>query len=403
MKDFSVEDIDQLPSGLIRFTDDGKVHAINNYMVKLLGYADKSSIIGKHIETIFTIAGRIFYQTHFFPLIKMHEAVNEVFFTLATHSNERISTICNANRVVIDGITYNSCVFFPVKEREKYEQKLLAAKKTAEEALEKNEALVKAKKDLEVQAIALDRQLTHMQQNNADISQFSKLISHDLQEPIRKIAILADKVMLQGKGTMPEKVTTELAKVNEECRKLRYLATNLERFITLNIANDNFETVDLNQLVNDVLENIKTETGTSIIIHKQDLPAIQGYPAQLEMLFNNLFRNSLRHKLNNKTLELYIETGIVQQNSFRTIKSKYRYIDFVKIIVADNCKNYLPDRYEDIFLLQKKTDLKSLETGFELAFCKKIVENHNGNISAEFSTKYESSIVMLLPLVQDYV
>ncbi|HYG14742.1 MAG TPA: PAS domain-containing protein [Bacteroidia bacterium] len=82
MYDLTVADLDTAPCGFFTFTDNGLIKAINSTLVNWLGYSDKSEVIGNSLESILTVAGRIFYNTHFFPLVKMHGRANEIFFIL---------------------------------------------------------------------------------------------------------------------------------------------------------------------------------------------------------------------------------------------------------------------------------------------------------------------------------
>ncbi|MCW3088102.1 MAG: putative regulatory protein, partial [Sediminibacterium sp.] len=200
MSDFQVNDLDTAPCGFLIFSDEGIVLSVNHTLVKLLDYSNVDEITGKHMESLLTIAGRIFYQTHFFPLVKMHGEAREIFFTLRTKAGEDLPVVCNVTRKEKDGAHRNHCILLPVAERGKYEAELLTARRVAEEALEKNTLLTDVKKELEENSMDLDRRIGRLQNINADILQFSKLISHDLQEPIRKIAVFADKIAYQNQG-----------------------------------------------------------------------------------------------------------------------------------------------------------------------------------------------------------
>jgi sigma-B regulation protein RsbU (phosphoserine phosphatase) len=194
MKDLAIGDLEHAPCGFLIFSDAGVITGINETLLMLLGYTEKDELLGKNIETLFTIAGRIFYQTHFFPLLRLQGKADEIFFSLKTKNRADVPVMCNAVRKDPGGSGATHCIFMPVTERRKYEQELLDARRHAERALEQNQDLMQAKKELEIHAIELDRHLSRLTRINDDISQFSKVISHDLQESIRKIAIFSDIV-----------------------------------------------------------------------------------------------------------------------------------------------------------------------------------------------------------------
>ena len=73
--------LDLLPCGVLRFDDRGTVVAANATLHDMLGYAP-GEIEGRHVERLLTVAGRIFYQTHLFPLLRLHGAAREIFLLL---------------------------------------------------------------------------------------------------------------------------------------------------------------------------------------------------------------------------------------------------------------------------------------------------------------------------------
>ena len=113
---------------------------INETLCIALGYT-KQELTGKKLDIIFTIATRIFYQTHFFPLLKMQEHAEEIFISLQTKDKEEIPVLLNAERIIINGETRLVHAGIVVRNRKKFEDELIAAKKSAEAALKENTAL----------------------------------------------------------------------------------------------------------------------------------------------------------------------------------------------------------------------------------------------------------------------
>jgi sigma-B regulation protein RsbU (phosphoserine phosphatase) len=395
------EDLDSAPCGFLAFSDAGIIQLVNQTLLDLLGYREKEELLGKSVETLFTIAGRIFYQTHFFPLIKLHGKASEIFFSLKTLGSDTLPVICNAVRKNVNGSISNHCILFPVHERGKYEQELLEARRQAEEALEKNQDLVAAKEELQLHSIELDKQVGRLQQINNDISQFSKVISHDLQESIRKIAVWADKVAIESREVLSESHANQLRRINTECIKIRELAANIERYISLNIRTEELVTVDVNKLIHQAYNKITANhPHQHVDISVDSIPEIQAYPRQLELLFHNIFDNSLQYSDASSPLKISINNTIIQQNSFRTIQGKYRYIDFVKLTVSDNAQGLEINNPESIFHILPKIDRPNPASGFGLAFCKKIVDNHNGSINLISAKNKGTTITLLLPIEQ---
>ena len=125
--------MDALPAGVVRFDDSGRVLYTNATLRSLLGY-DAGELDGVHVERLLTVAGRIFYQTHFFPLLRLHGAAREVFLLLRTKTGADVGALVNATRATRDGATAIDCVLMEVQERRKYEEELLRARQSADRA-----------------------------------------------------------------------------------------------------------------------------------------------------------------------------------------------------------------------------------------------------------------------------
>ena len=150
--------IDSAPCGFVSFTDDGRLTVVNTTLLGRLGY-QREELIGRHVETIFTVAGRLFFQTHFFPLVRMQGRAQEVFLMLRGSNGEEVGALCNAVRHTRHDVFHTDCVLLEVRERRKYEDALLQAKRTAEYA----------NQQLEQQALELELQHQQLQEQAAEL------------------------------------------------------------------------------------------------------------------------------------------------------------------------------------------------------------------------------------------
>jgi PAS domain S-box-containing protein len=125
--------LDNAPCGFVSFDDDGRINYINTTLANRLGYA-RNAVIDRHFEVLLGVGSRIFYQTHFFPLLKLHGRAQELFMLLRTRDGEDVSMLCNAARQERDGVWATDCVFMEVVERRKFEEALLQARQAADEA-----------------------------------------------------------------------------------------------------------------------------------------------------------------------------------------------------------------------------------------------------------------------------
>jgi len=125
--------LDTAPCGFVTFSDGGEILAINATLLGWLGYA-LDTLSGQPVETLMPVASRIFYQTHFFPLLKLTGLVEEVYLTLRTADGGELPVLANAARREQNGGLVNACVFMVVRQRSRYEDEILQARRTAEEA-----------------------------------------------------------------------------------------------------------------------------------------------------------------------------------------------------------------------------------------------------------------------------
>lgn len=400
MSNLSGNDLENAPCGYITFSDAGTIISVNTTLLVLLEYHKKEELIGKNIESIFTIAGKIFYQTHFFPLIKLHDKAEEIFFTLKSKT-KNIPVICNAKRIIQNDTCINQCILFPILQRGKYEQEILLARKQAEEALLQNKETLAAKEELEIHAFELDQKLTQLKQMNEDLIQFGKVISHDLQEPIRKIALFADKIAKENIVILADSSIKELNKINNEGQKIRKMVSSLEKFITLNLKTESIIKLDLNVILNEVLNGIILSTGMQDVnITIDSLHEIEGYKSQITMLFQNILDNCFIYHQKSKRLTIDVKTFLIQQNIYKEVKDKYRYVDFIKLTITDNGSGFELKNKSDIFLIGSRLDSISQRVNFGLAFCNKIVENHFGSISINTVKGKGTTVTILLPINQ---
>ncbi|MES2328892.1 MAG: ATP-binding protein [Bacteroidota bacterium] len=231
--------------------------------------------------------------------------------------------------------------------------------------------------------------------SNSDLEQFAYVASHDLQEPLRKIQIFTE---MAEKTVNNDASATYFEKIHSSARRMTDLIKSVLNYSRLSKTGEQFEEVDLNQIV----ENTKTDfelliTEKKAVIKNDILPVIEGIPLQLNQLFLNLFSNSL--KFSSAEPLITISSRVVPEKEIRDhefLHAKERYIE---ILFKDNGIGFEQQYADQIFtIFQRLHDKRSYEgTGIGLALCKKIVENHHGFITAKSELGKGAAFYIYLP------
>lgn len=220
---------------------------------------------------------------------------------------------------------------------------------------------------------------------NAELESFNQIVSHDLQEPLRKIQMFISRIEESESETISEKGKDYFTKIKNSANRMQNLMMDLVDYSKTIKDGKVFVKTNLNKLLEDVLlelaVNIEEKNAT---VEIGNLPKINAIPFQIHQLFVNLISNSLKYSKEDVPPVIKIKTEKIKTgetiNDIELIDKKYH-----KITITDNGIGFRQEFSEKIFMLFKRleTDIDYNGTGIGLAICKKITENHNGFIKAE--------------------
>lgn len=240
-----------------------------------------------------------------------------------------------------------------------------------------------------------------LERSNNDLEQFAYIASHDLQEPIRKISTFADLIKQNGHDAFSDNANMYLDKIVSSADRMRTIIKDLLDFSHLNNPRELFTQVDLNK----ILESVKTDL--ELLIQQKDaiitsipLPEIEAIPVQMNQLFYNLINNAL--KFSHPERKPTIEISLMPVNS-RDPQYNKGYDEYFQITVKDNGIGFEQLFAERIFVMFQQLNEKKMYggTGIGLALCKKIVENHKGQITASSQPGEGAVFTILLPRSQN--
>ncbi|HEY0433711.1 MAG TPA: ATP-binding protein [Chitinophagaceae bacterium] len=377
---------------MVVFNDEGEVLQLNATLLRLLRISP-TEIPPAKFSDLLTVAGKIFYQTHFYPLLRLHGKAEEIFMTLRARTGETVPALAYAVRTE----NRTQCILVPVHERQKYEEEILFAKKTAEEALQNNQELIEAKNQLQKQAEELERRIRKSEQSNREMLQVSNILFHDLREPVRKIDTFSN--LIRSQPILSDEVQFAVSRIEAASSRMRQLLNALQQFVSVEVGDESLARVDLNVTVQEAYSTVSRKYGevpARLIV--EPLPCIKGYPNQLSVLFLQLIDNAFKFRKPETELTIQITGTVVDENRFQAMPGPFRYVEFAQIFLADNGKGISQEYRASVFELLKKIDPRNPNAACGLAICKKIVENHFGSISVYPMAKHGTTFKILLPL-----
>ncbi|GGG57482.1 PAS domain-containing sensor histidine kinase [Hymenobacter glacieicola] len=178
------ENLDDLyehaPCGYCSCLPDGTLVKLNHTLLSWLGYERPELVARRCLQQLFTVGGRLHYETHCVPLLLVRGQVRELSYSLRRKNGTTLPVLMNA-QLVRDSNEQPLVVrvtLFDITERRKYEQELLRAKAQAEE---QREQLARVNEQL----TSKNEQLTRI---NSDLDNFVYTASHDLKQPIENMA-----------------------------------------------------------------------------------------------------------------------------------------------------------------------------------------------------------------------
>ncbi len=387
-----------VPCFIFSWPIDGPITQINKVMLNHLGYSSSEVVGVMHFENLLTVGSKIFYKTHFYPMLMMNKKIDEMFLSFESKSNQEIPVLMNIeinndSRPVIHGAGIH------IEKRNKYEKAILEAKRVAEKALEENELLEKLKLKLEQNQFLVEQQLQELKRANQEHIEFSKVFAHDLKEPLRKIQYLSN--LLEAKKSQmasdPNAVIC-LKKIGDQSKNAYALLTKLEKYYTLDRRLKDFTTSSISSLVSKAVTALKIAELNPDMSHLE-ADEVRGDADMLTRLFRELLQNSFQFRNPKCDLTISISSALVTQNYYRHLSNAHRLADFIEIRYKDNGLGFPELSGLRAFELLQKFHPQS-GMGLGLAYCKKIIHLHNGRISVKPIVGGGSEFIILLPADQ---
>ncbi|MBJ7882109.1 CHASE3 domain-containing protein [Gelidibacter salicanalis] len=246
----------------------------------------------------------------------------------------------------------------------------------------------------------IEKRNLELERSNKELSSFNYVASHDLQEPLRKIQTFLSRLEEKEQDHLSNNGKVYIERIKSSSTRMRSLIDDLLQFSRTNRSEEALEDSNINILLetakHDLVEIISDKRAR---ISSDFIPSMKVIPFQIKQLFLNLMSNSLKYSRELTAPVITITYSQTKASDLPKIKySKHNL--YHTITVKDNGIGFDQDYAEKIFILFNRLHNKNeySGTGIGLSICKKIVENHNGYITAEGDINNGSIFTIYLPL-----
>ncbi|MBF6220301.1 CHASE3 domain-containing protein [Nocardia abscessus] len=218
----------------------------------------------------------------------------------------------------------------------------------------------------------LDLQAEELRRSNTELEQFAYVASHDLQEPLRKVAAFCQLLEKRYGDQLDERGKQYIDFAVDGAKRMQVLINDLLTFSRVGRITDRNVPTGLGQTLDKALTNLSSaidDTG-ALVRRPDELPEIIGDPTLLTMLWQNLIANAVKFREPDRSPEIEITCELAEHGSGWLLA------------VSDNGIGIAPEFAEKVFVIFQRLHNREeySGTGIGLAVCKKIVEYHGGRI-----------------------
>jgi light-regulated signal transduction histidine kinase (bacteriophytochrome) len=288
---------------------------------------------------------------------------------------------------------------FQNKEKEKRAAELIIANKELvfqnREKEKRAAELIMANKELDFQnkekekraaeLIIVNKELAFQVEANKVLEQFTYVVSHNLQEPLRTVSNYIQVLEEDYSEILDDTAIKYLHLVDNSTKRMSKLLNTLAEISRLG-RNIKLTNVDCKKIIDEVIADLETLIKTSnAIIEVKEMPILNVYEVEMRQLFQNLITNAIKFQKKNIQPKIQIRS--------EKINEKW------KFSVIDNGIGIAPVHFERIFDIFQRlhTDAEYEGNGIGLSNCKKIVQLHHGEIWIESNIDQGSTFHFTIP------
>ena len=275
------------PCALLLTNDKGLILKVNQIFCRWLGYTPDQLVGVRKLQELLTVGGRIFYQTHWMPLLVMQRSIAEVKLDFLTAEGKVLPMVLNAGRREHEGHVFDEISAFIVAERIRFEQELLQAKRQAEDALQRH--------------VVLEREVNRQRELAVDRALFAEqmigIVSHDLRNPLQVVSMAAQYLRSLD---MSDRQHTMLSHITDATARSQRLINDLLDFTQARIGQGlavNRAPVQLERTIASAVESLRLVYPHREILFSASDQALfcQADADRLTQLLGNLVSNAMTY------------------------------------------------------------------------------------------------------------
>lgn len=248
--------------------------------------------------------------------------------------------------------------------------------------------------ELARQAAELDAQAVELRRSNAELEQFAYVASHDLQEPLRKVASFCQLLEKRYADKLDDRGLQYIAFAVDGAKRMQTLINDLLTFSRVGRVQEHHGPVDLDATVNRALRNLAAaaEESGARVERPAGLPRVAGDPTRFAMVWQNLIGNGIKFRHEDRAPRIGIAVGPDPEAD-----------GFWRFTVTDNGIGIPAEFAEKVFVVfQRLHSRDSYEgTGIGLALCRKIIEHSGGRIWVDPEHTDGTRLAFTLPVLPD--
>lgn len=224
-----------------------------------------------------------------------------------------------------------------------------------------------------------------LEHSNQALSDFAHTVSHDLKAPLRRMMSFCKLLEEEAGDKLDEQSLQYMERISANARRMQKFIDDLLAYSGVLHSHEKLTVMDLNQTVKEVIEVLDPQIQENHAhITVEELPALPVYPTKIRQLFLNLISNAIKYHGERRPV---IRIGCESSG------------EKCLFVVQDNGLGIAPEFHEEIFrAFERLHSHDAIEgTGLGLSICKKVLDQHGGEIWVESEEGKGAKFFFTLP------